>query len=50
MTQKLEAENSLMFKITLVPFGNISSPSSINDKKKLLTYYFFIFYFFHKSF
>ena len=24
---ELEAENSLMFKITLVPFGNISSPS-----------------------
>ena len=24
---ELEAENSLMFKITLIPFGNINSPS-----------------------
>ena len=24
---ELEPENSLMFKITLVPFGNINSPS-----------------------
>ena len=24
---ELEPENSLMFKITLVPFGNIDSPS-----------------------
>ena len=24
---ELEAENSLMFKITIVPFGNINSPS-----------------------
>ena len=24
---ELEAENSLMFKITLTPFGNINSPS-----------------------
>ena len=27
MTQEIEAENSLMFKVTLVPFGNISSPA-----------------------
>ena len=27
MTLNLEPENSLMFKITLVPFGNINSPS-----------------------
>ena len=24
---ELEPENSLMFKITLIPFGNIDSPS-----------------------
>ena len=27
---ELESENSLMFKITLVPFGNINSPSFSN--------------------
>ena len=27
MKIQLEAENSLMFKITLTPFGNIDSPS-----------------------
>ena len=26
-TSELEPENSLMFKITLTPFGNLNSPS-----------------------
>ena len=30
MTLGIEQENSLMFKITLTPFGNINSPSISN--------------------
>ena len=29
---ELEPENSLMFQITLIPFGNINSPSLLNEK------------------
>ena len=38
---ELEPENSLMFKITLSPFGEINSPFLINDKKKLSFIYHF---------
>ena len=30
---ELEPENSLMFKITLTPFGNLNSPSFLIDEK-----------------
>ena len=39
---ELEPENSLMFKITLTPFGNINSPSFINEKNHNFLFYFIL--------
>ena len=40
---ELEPENSLMFKLTFIPFGDIDTPPSIINEKK--NYYFFLFIF-----
>ena len=42
---ELEPENSLMFKVTLTPFGNIVPRHLVNDKRKSIIYFNFIFYF-----
>ena len=43
MTQSLQPENSLMFKITLIPFGDINSPAVNNERIKIKKFYIFNF-------
>ena len=43
---ELEPENSLMFKITLTPFGNINSPSFKQLMKIKFKFFIYIFNFF----
>ena len=47
---EIEPENSLMFKITLTPFGAIDSPTLANDKENIFFNTFLFFIFLNKSY